>query len=125
MNVPGIVYAFDLEKGVISPGGVGYDINCLTGDTKVLDNNGQYQEISKLAKNCTEEEIFVGNLVMKKLKQVELKTLNIEKKNFEDKEAQYFMKKGKAGIFEVKLSSGLTIKATKDHPFLTKKGMIQ
>ena len=121
----GGVAAFDLEKGIISPGGVGYDINCLTGDTKVLDNNGQYQEISKLAKNCTEEEIFVGNLVMKKLKQVELKTLNIEKKNFEDKEAQYFMKKGKAGIFEVKLSSGLTIKATKDHPFLTKKGMIQ
>src|SRR3989338_4874939 len=29
----GGVAAFDLEKGIISPGGVGYDINCLTGDT--------------------------------------------------------------------------------------------
>src|SRR3989344_978638 len=31
----GGVAAFDLKKGIISPGGVGYDINCLTGDSKI------------------------------------------------------------------------------------------
>src|SRR3989344_4886466 len=32
----GGVAAFDLDSGVISPGGVGYDINCLCGDSKIL-----------------------------------------------------------------------------------------
>ncbi|MEM4264124.1 MAG: RtcB family protein, partial [Candidatus Woesearchaeota archaeon] len=29
----GGVAAFDMDEGVISPGGVGYDINCLSGDS--------------------------------------------------------------------------------------------
>ena len=31
----GGVAAFDADNGIISPGGVGYDINCLTGDMKI------------------------------------------------------------------------------------------
>ena len=36
----GGVAAFDMDKGVISPGGIGYDINCLTGDSKILTEFG-------------------------------------------------------------------------------------
>ncbi len=36
----GGVAAFDLEEGIISPGGVGYDINCLTEDSKILTEFG-------------------------------------------------------------------------------------
>src|SRR5512145_2424771 len=32
----GGVVATELPDGIISPGGVGYDINCLTGDSRVL-----------------------------------------------------------------------------------------
>src|SRR3989344_4656162 len=36
----GGVAAFDLKKGIVSPGGIGYDINCLTGDAEVLTEFG-------------------------------------------------------------------------------------
>ena len=36
----GGVAAFDLEEGIISPGGIGYDVNCLPGDTKILTGFG-------------------------------------------------------------------------------------
>src|SRR5256885_3964423 len=32
----GGVAATDYDEGLISPGGVGYDINCLSGDSRVL-----------------------------------------------------------------------------------------
>ena len=41
----GGVAAFDIENGVISPGGVGYDINCLSKDTKILTEFGSYIKI--------------------------------------------------------------------------------
>src|SRR4030065_57727 len=36
----GGVAAFDLDEGLISPGGVGYDVNCLAGNWKVLHEHG-------------------------------------------------------------------------------------
>src|SRR5271168_4835088 len=37
------------EGGVICPGGIGYDINCLTGDTCVLHPHGYTRKIGDLA----------------------------------------------------------------------------
>src|SRR5437667_3060547 len=37
------------EGGVISPGGVGYDINCLTGDAQVLHAHGYTRPIGEMA----------------------------------------------------------------------------
>src|SRR5262249_27275677 len=37
------------EGGVIPPGGVGYDINCLTGDTPVLHQYGYVRPIGDMA----------------------------------------------------------------------------
>lgn len=45
----GGVAAFNFENGVVSPGGVGYDINCLTGDSKILTNLGYFRTISGIA----------------------------------------------------------------------------
>src|SRR5262252_5333679 len=44
----GGVAAFDPEEGVISPGGIGFDINCLHPDTKVLDEHGTWHRMSDL-----------------------------------------------------------------------------
>lgn len=119
----GGVAAFDMDEGIISPGGVGYDINCLAGDSKILDEFGCYRQINEFEEFCLDEEIIVDNFVMKKLN-VHLKTLNLETKQIEIKPAVAFMKKRADDVYEVRLESGLTIKATKDHPFLTKAGML-
>src|SRR5215207_2821871 len=36
------------EGGVISPGGVGYDINCLTGDARILHPDGYTRPIAEM-----------------------------------------------------------------------------
>src|SRR3989338_9924789 len=41
----GGVAAIDCEDGCISPGGIGYDIGCLTKDSKVLSAHGYYKPI--------------------------------------------------------------------------------
>ncbi|MCX6746549.1 MAG: RtcB family protein [Candidatus Pacearchaeota archaeon] len=47
----GGVAAFDVEKGVISPGGVGYDINC---SVRLLKTNLKKEDILKKQKEITE-----------------------------------------------------------------------
>jgi len=41
----GGVAAFDLDEGVVSPGGVGYDVNCLSGDARILHQFGYQRSI--------------------------------------------------------------------------------
>ncbi len=116
----GGVAAFDLDKGIISPGGVGYDINCLTGDSKILTEFGTYKEIKEFEHDF--QEITSGN---QKLKQIQrsLPSLNINSKKIENKRILFFMKKDSEEIYEIETESGFKIKATSDHPFLTNKGM--
>lgn len=51
----GGVAAFDIEKGVISPGGVGYDINC---SVRLLSTNLSYEEIIKKGKKELLHSLF-------------------------------------------------------------------
>jgi hypothetical protein len=44
----GGVAAFDWEEGIISPGGVGYDINCLMSDSRILNRH------SFFGRSCSE-----------------------------------------------------------------------
>jgi len=121
----GGVAVFDIEKGIISPGGVGYDINCLTGDSRILTEFGQSVKIEDFRNLISETEISYGN---KKVKKVQinklLPTLNFKTKKIEGKPVRLFMSRDSKEVFEIELNSGIKIKATKDHPFLTKKGMI-
>jgi tRNA-splicing ligase RtcB len=122
----GGVAAFDMKKGIISPGGVGYDINCLTGDSKILTEFGSLIKIEDFGKNQSEVEVNQGNQKIKKvLFNLSLPTLNLTTKNAENKEIHLFMARDSEDVYKIKLNSGLTIKATGDHPFLTKEGMIQ
>src|SRR3990167_3143693 len=36
----GGVAAFDIEEGIICPGGIGFDINCLSPDAQILHRDG-------------------------------------------------------------------------------------
>src|SRR6266508_2539763 len=44
----GGVAAVDAEEGVITPGGIGFDINCLGADAKVLHRFGYHRRIEDI-----------------------------------------------------------------------------
>ncbi|HLD19399.1 MAG TPA: RtcB family protein [Candidatus Nanoarchaeia archaeon] len=117
----GGVAAFDLQKGIISPGGVGYDINCLTGDSLIVSEFGTNKKLKDF--ESLEQEIEINGFIVKKLLGVNLKSFNTGEKKLEPKRAALWMRKGVSEVYKVTLSSGLTIKSTAEHPFLTKQGM--
>ncbi|MBI3190492.1 RtcB family protein [archaeon] len=44
----GGVAAFDLKKGIISPGGIGFDINCTHPNSKILCKLGYWKKIKDI-----------------------------------------------------------------------------
>jgi len=107
----GGVAATDPEKGgVISPGGIGYDINCLSPDTSILHPLGYTLRIKDFEKlwlnesvNCFDFE--EGNLTSTKI-------VNLLKRLPENK------------VYKITTKTGKTVIATEDHPFYTKDGMV-
>ena len=107
----GGVVATDIEEGgVITPGGVGYDINCLSGDSKILMNTGAYLEIRDF------EKIF-GQTV--------LSCMDLTNNRKDETTVRNFIKlRPKNKVFEVLTRSGNSMIATEDHPFWTPDGML-
>jgi tRNA-splicing ligase RtcB len=106
----GGVAAFDPERGgVISPGGVGYDINCLSGDARILHAHGYTRTIADVVQGSAAADVAV---------------LDIEKHALG--EGTVIAARGQRPprrIFELETRSGRRIRATEDHPFLTPAGM--
>ncbi|PIN91972.1 hypothetical protein COU61_01705, partial [Candidatus Pacearchaeota archaeon CG10_big_fil_rev_8_21_14_0_10_35_13] len=105
----GGVAAFDIDKGIISPGGVGYDINCLEGNTKILNELGYW----KMIKDYNEKSID------------SLGILNKKNKEFDDAKIKLLMKRKADKILKIRTKSGSEVLATKEHPIFTKKGMVE
>jgi tRNA-splicing ligase RtcB len=105
----GAVSAFDMEDGIISAGMVGFDINCLAGDTKVLHEFGYHKPIKEFAYSWPKDSI---------------KCMNPTKKVKNTRINLFLKQRPKARVFEVKTLSGNKIIASEDHPFFTEKGMI-
>ena len=109
----GGVAAMDATDGVISPGGVGYDINCLTGDSSILTADGfwiKIKDFEKFEKNNTYELLCV-----------DLKNHKIAKTNF----FRFIKMLPKGKVYRITTEAGYKITATEDHPFLTPNGMVQ
>jgi len=104
----GAVGAFDFEKGVISSGCTGFDINCLSKDAEVLTEFGYRKKISDFEKNFNKETIKCVNPTSC-VKNTKIK---------------YFLKSIPKKVFKVETESGAKIIATDDHPFFTRKGMV-
>jgi tRNA-splicing ligase RtcB len=109
-NCIGGVAATDPQKGgVISPGGVGFDINCLSGDSYILGEFG-YRIKIKDYENIFNRE----NLVC----------MDFNKNKECSTGISIFLKqKSKSKVYRVKTLSGKTIISTGEHPFYTKDGM--
>jgi len=91
------------EDGYISPGGVGYDINCLTPDTKVLDSYGAWRYIKDLRVG---DSVIVGGGRPRPARVI------------------FWFGRRESKIYIVKTKGGHVIKASGDHPVLTDKGMV-
>jgi len=105
----GGVAAMDAETGVISPGGIGFDINCLHPDTKILDKYGYFRKIKDF------ENKLNGTLV----------TFNLKEKKKEYSKPILLLKKYADKILVIKTKGGYEIKVSGDHPILTPRGMVE
>lgn len=103
----GGVAAFDAEEGIISPGAVGYDINCLHPDTKILSDNGSWIKIKD-----TNNKISTISFDSRSSSTLSTKPI-------------FLLKKIEDGILlRIKTKHGNMISVTDDHPMLTKNGMV-
>ncbi len=106
----GGVAAFDTTEGVISPGGIGFDINCLTPDAKLSIRNGAWKTILDLEKEWANHEFVFFDQKSKTVKHAK---------------ALLFLKKKVEEIYQIRTKSGREIKVTKEHPLLSDKGFVE
>ena len=106
----GGVAAFDTETGVISPGGIGFDINCTHPDTRVSLQYGTWLTMKELESRWGNIEINFFNL-SNKFKQ-------------ETKILCQMSRQEKEFLYAIKTETGRELKVTADHPLLTKKGYV-
>src|SRR6266480_1746892 len=98
------------EGGVICPGGIGYDINCLTGDAEVLHAHGYSRPIAGMA-----AEWQSARLACYGLSQARREATDV---------CRWFAQQPRAQVLQLVAESGDKIRATADHPFWTPDGMI-
>lgn len=104
----GGVAAMSVDDGVISPGGVGYDINCLAGSSLILHEHGYRTCIGDFESEWDKEQIKA-----------------IDHKGARNTSIVRFIKiPPTKKVFRVRTDSGREIIATEDHPFLTPRGMV-
>lgn len=104
----GGVGAFDLDKGVIAVGGIGFDINCLSGESKVLHEFGYTRPIKSFHRDFHKNRIKCLNPTSK------LKDTDIH---------AFIRSRPKNKVYEITTKTGYKITATQDHPFFTPRGM--
>ncbi len=108
----GGVAAMDPDQdGVISPGGVGYDINCLAGDSAVLHEYGYTRPIRELAEDWRTARVTCMALGSGRIDSAGLQ--------------RWFGRKSRSPVLLLRTESGDEIRATADHPFWTPGGMIE
>ncbi|WP_324735820.1 RtcB family protein [Thermococcus sp. SY098] len=104
----GGVAAFDAKEGVISPGGVGYDVNCIHEETEIISDLGFKIKVKDLPEN---------------FKKIPLKVYNVQEgHNDSSKIMLVAERESDEEIYEIYLSSGRVLKASGDHPVLTENG---
>ncbi len=122
----GGVAAFDSDKGIISPGGIGFDINCLAKGSKILTEYGYTKEIQDFETDFIEIDIPSQYNLKARISGQSIASFDITEKKFMANNAIYFMKKKHSGkIIRIKTKLGYMINVTADHPIFTDNGMIK
>lgn len=105
----GGVVAFDAENGIISPGAIGFDINCLYPETKIYDEWGAWKKICDV--NLNDNKILAFD------RKSERKILVTP--------VLYEWREETDSLLRLKTAYGKEIHVTKDHPMLTQRGMVR
>lgn len=105
----GGVAAVDSEEGVISPGGVGYDINCLSGSVRVLHAHGYCQTIEAMETDWHEARVQCQAFS--------------EGNRIDAPVAAYLKVRPRNAVYRLTTGAGDEIVATAEHPFFTPDGM--
>ncbi|MEM2907573.1 MAG: RtcB family protein, partial [Candidatus Odinarchaeota archaeon] len=106
----GGVAATDYSTGVISPGGVGYDINCLSPNSRILTENGYWVRLEELPGKARAERIKIYN--DREGHNDSTPILFISTRNIHRSEA----------ALKITTQCGRIIEGSLDHPILTSKG---
>jgi len=105
----GGVAATDYDEGVVSPGGVGYDINCISGESLILHELGFTLPIRQFEGIWTRQRIkCLGSSMTRRSTEI----------------ARFLKLPTDRRVLRVRTELGHTIVATEDHPFLTPMGMV-
>ncbi len=107
----GGVAALRAEDGVISPGGVGYDINCLPAGTRVLHALGYHRPIEAFVEDWARQQLAVADL-------------RGDSGLHPCPVVGFLVRGGKHRACRLLTEAGREIVATEDHPFLTPDGMV-
>lgn len=108
----GGVAAFDPEKeGVVSPGGVGFDINCLAADTSVVHSLGYTMPIEKFAARWPKEHLRCQEFAAGR----EVTTPIM----------RFLAMPPRRPVWRLTTTTGRSVEATADHPFYTPYGMVE
>lgn len=104
----GGVAALDYEKGGVSPGGIGYDINCTHPEVTISMKHGTWLKIKDIENKWSNVRLRFSDSSF----------------NLKDTNLNLFMKREENGyLYEITTKTGHKIKVTADHPILTKEGM--
>ncbi len=105
----GGVAAFDPDDGVISPGGVGYDINCLAGDSEVLHTHGYTRTIAEMETTWQNDVLHCHDLDTPA--------------SAETSVAAFLKHQPDQPVYRLRTTGGDEVLTTGDHPFWTPDGM--
>jgi tRNA-splicing ligase RtcB len=108
-SIGGVAATDPDDSGVISPGGVGYDINCLCANSYILNELGYRIKIKDYENNFSEKRLACIDFRDNEKNSTEI--------------LAFLKRKPKNKVYKIKVSSGREIIATEDHPFYTKDGM--
>jgi tRNA-splicing ligase RtcB len=97
------------EGGVISPGGVGYDINCLHKESQIIHGHGYTRAIGDMASSWREAELGCYGLA--------------EARRASTGACRWFGQRPRQPVLRLTTEGGDTTCATSDHPFWTPDGM--
>jgi tRNA-splicing ligase RtcB len=104
----GGVAGIDAEHGCISPGAIGYDINCLPAGTDVRLSHGRRLPIERLCDRFEDEQAIVPT-----------------GEELAESEITLFTESGPQQVYEIETETGQRVRATVDHPIQTPDGMVE
>jgi tRNA-splicing ligase RtcB len=107
----GGVFATKVPDGIISPGAIGYDINCLAGNTRALHQFGYTLPIAAMQASWNQDRIACQDFSTERSTDTSI--------------LRYLRQRPRAPVRRVVTETGDAIVATTDHPLWTPEGMVE